>query len=51
MFLSSRELMVGLIEGAVAQHGIEDVAASSGEGDEGLVVALALGDPAVVVGP
>ncbi|WP_241980033.1 recombinase family protein, partial [Cryobacterium sp. TMT4-31] len=29
MFLSSGELVVGLIEGAVAEHGIEDVAASA----------------------
>jgi hypothetical protein len=48
--LLSGELMVGLVEGAVAEHGVEDVAAPSGEGDEGLVVAFALGDLAVVVG-
>ena len=51
MFLSSGELMVGLVEGAVAEHGEEDVAPAPGEGDEGLVVAFALGDFAVVVGP
>ena len=51
MFLSSGELVVGLVEGAVAEHGVEDVAASSIEGDEGLVVLFALGDRAVVVGP
>lgn len=48
--LSRGELVVGLVEGAVAEHGVEDVAASAGEGDEGLVVAFALGDFAVVVG-
>jgi hypothetical protein len=48
--LSSGEAMVGLIEGAVAEHGEEDVAAAPREGDEGLVVAFALGDLAVVVG-
>jgi hypothetical protein len=42
--------MVGLIEGAVAEHREEDVAASSGESDEGLVVAFALGYRAVVIG-
>ena len=50
MFLSSGELMVSLIKGAVAEHGVENVATSSGEGDEGLVVAFAWGDFAVVVG-
>ena len=40
-----------LVEGSVAEHGEEDVAAASGEGDEGLVVALAFGAFAVVVGP
>ena len=48
--MPSGEWVVGLIEGAVSEHGIEDVAAASGEGNEGLVVALALGDLAVVVG-
>jgi hypothetical protein len=50
MFLSSSQSMVGLVEGAVAEHGVEDVAAPASEGDEGLVVAFALGDFAVVVG-
>lgn len=36
------------MHGAVAEHGIEDVAAVAGEGGEGLIVAL--GDPAVRVG-
>ena len=44
MCLSSGELMVGVVEGAVAEHGEEDVAPSPGEGDEGLVMAFALGD-------
>ena len=39
-----------LVEGAVAEHGVEDVGAASGECDECLVVAFALGDLAVVVG-
>ena len=43
--------MFAFVECAVADHGVEDVAASSGEGDEGLVVAFALADLAVVVGP
>ena len=51
MFLSSGECVVGLIEGAVAEHGVEGVAAASGEGDESLIVGLALGDLAVGVGP
>ena len=50
MCLSSGELMFGLIEGAVAGHGVEDVTAAAGEGDEGLVVAFALSDLPVVVG-
>ena len=41
---------MGLINCAVAEHGVEHVAASACECDEGLVVALALGDLAVVVG-
>jgi len=48
--LSSGELVFGLIQGAVAKHGEEDVAAVSGEGDEGLVVAFALRDLAIIVG-
>lgn len=39
MFLSSGELVVGLMEGAFAEHGVEDVAAPAGERDEGSVVA------------
>src|SRR5450755_4866489 len=41
-------LEVGL---AVSEHGVEDVAAAPGEGDQGFVVALVLGDLVVVVGP
>lgn len=48
--LSSSELMFSLTEGAVAEHGEEHVAASSGEGDESLVVPFALRDFPVVVG-
>ena len=48
--LSSSKLVLGFVECAVAEHGVEDVAASAGEGDEGLVMAFALGDLAVVVG-
>jgi hypothetical protein len=40
-----------LVEGSVAEHGVEEVGASAGEGDEGLVVAFAFGAFAVVVGP
>ena len=36
---------------AVSEHGIEDVAAAPGEGDQGFVVAFVLGDLVVVVGP
>ena len=49
--MSSGELVFGFVECAVAEHGVEDTAASSGKGDEGLVVAFALADLAVVVGP
>ena len=41
---------MGLINCAVAEHGVEHVAASACECDEGLVVAFALGDFPVVVG-
>ncbi len=54
MFLSSGDGVLFwfvLVEGAVAHHGVEDVAASSGEGEQGLVVLLPLGDLPVVVGP
>lgn len=50
MCLSSGEGVVGLIEGAVAEHGVEDVTATAGEGDEGLVVAFTLSDLPVVLG-
>ena len=53
MWLSSRSgsgLGVAVV-GAVAEHGVEDVAAAAGEADEGGVVFLALGSFAVVVGP
>lgn len=39
-----------LVEGAVAEHGEQDVGSASGEGDEGLVVSFALGHLAVVAG-
>lgn len=39
-----------LVEDAVAEHGVEDVDASSGERDEGGDVVLSLSSPAVVVG-
>lgn len=38
------------VVGLVAEHGVEDVAASAGEADEGGVVFLAFGAFAVVVG-
>jgi filamentous hemagglutinin len=40
-----------LVEGAVAQHGEQHVAASSSESDERLIVALALLDLARVIVP
>src|SRR5690606_35764014 len=47
--LSSGEArLIGLL---VADHGVEDVAAASGQADEGGVVLLTLGALAVVVGP
>ena len=39
-----------LVVGAVAEHGVDDVAAAAGQADYGSVVALALGAFAVVVG-
>jgi hypothetical protein len=39
-----------LVEGLVAEHGVQDVAAASGQADEGCVVFLAFGSFAVVVG-
>jgi hypothetical protein len=41
-------LGVGLV---VSEHGVEDVGAAAGEGDEGLVVFFLLSSFAVVVGP
>lgn len=32
--------MPGLVEGAVLEHGVQDVGAAAGEADEGCVVAL-----------
>ena len=40
---------MGLINCAVAEHGVEDVAASSGQGDEGLIVVFPFSDLPVVV--
>ena len=42
--------MFGFVKRSVAEHCEQDVASASGEGYEGLVVASALGDLAVVVG-
>lgn len=50
-FLSSRCGRFCLVVGAVAEHGVEDVAAAAGEADEGGVVLLASGSFPVVVGP
>ena len=50
MVLSTGEARSGLVGLAVAEHGVEDVAAAAGEADEGGVVFLALGSFAVVVG-
>ena len=54
MWLSSRSgagsVLVVSVVGAVAEHGVEDVAAAAGQADEGGVVFLALGSFAVVVG-
>ena len=47
---SSLEWFLVFVEGAVAEHGVEHVASSPGEGDEGLVVTFPLGDFPVVVG-
>nr|KEP23826.1 hypothetical protein DA06_04355 [Georgenia sp. SUBG003] len=41
----------GMSTQELSQHGVEDVAASTSEGDEGLVVLRALGSFAVVVAP
>ncbi len=42
---------LGLVNGAVARHGEQDVATSPRQRDKGLVVALALLDLARVIGP
>lgn len=47
---SSCRVERGLVEGAVAEHGEEHVDASSGEGDQGCDVVLALAALPVVVG-
>ena len=41
----------GLVDGAVAEHRVEDVGAAASQADEGGVVAFACGAFAVVVGP
>src|SRR5947209_18327157 len=50
MFLSSSFCEWDLEWAAVAQHGVQDVDASAGEGEDGLVVAFAFGSFAVVEG-
>ena len=50
MFLSSSLGGDRVVEGPVAQHGIQDVAAAPSERDQGLVVALVLANLALVVG-
>lgn len=40
-----------LVEGTVAQHGEQHITASSGKGDERLIVALSLLDLASVIVP
>ena len=50
MFLSSSLGGDRVVEGPIPQHGEQDVAATSGESDQGLVVPLALADLALVVG-
>jgi len=51
MWLSSRSWGGVAVVGAVAEHGVEDVAVASGQADEGGVVFLAFSAFAVVVGP
>jgi len=51
IFLSSSKSVFGSMVSAVVKHGVEDVSASVSDGDEGLVVAFALGELSVVVGP
>ena len=41
----------GVVEGDVAEHGEEHVAAAPGEGDQGLIVALPFCSLPVAVGP
>jgi len=43
--------LAGLVDGPVAEHGVEDVDASAGQADQGGVVLLAGGAFAVAVGP
>ena len=50
MFLSSSPGGDRVVEGPIPQHGEQDVAATPGESDQGLVVPLALADLALVVG-
>ncbi len=47
---SGRSGWPGLVEGAVAEHGEQDVDPASGQAEEGLGVPLALVDLLVVVG-
>lgn len=50
---SGRDKLVGwlgVVEGVVSEHRVEGEDASVGEGEDGLVVAFALGDFALVVG-
>ena len=49
MFLSSSLGGDRVVEGPIAQHGEQDVAATPSESDQGLVVAFALTDLAIVV--
>jgi len=51
IWLSSRGRFGVAVVGAVAEHGVEDIAAAAGQADQGGVVLLALGPLAVVVGP
>lgn len=52
--MSARRLgqvgLLGLVEGSVFEHAVEDVATASGEADDGGVVAFPLGSFAPVVG-
>jgi hypothetical protein len=51
MRLSSRiGHVTGLVGGLVAEHGVQDVDAAPGQGEDGLVVGLALGSLPPVVG-